>query len=228
MKNEKEKDKNYLKIQLTSKASKRYNGISDCRRYASTSTRNYNHYQDNGNAFVSYKNERNNPNTSIKKRKYERYFPNDKIITKNDYTKINDSKNIQIYIPKKKIDLNKSNIIISSPINQPNRRNKLNINNSKENLAKSVGIRERYKRININNNNNNYEKRNLKTMQEDDYNEEDRKVNIFSGPMPQIRNTKSNNDTYYKEIKSSSQCKIDKEKYKNVWQTTDGTLPWEP
>ena len=216
LKNEKENDKNYLKIQLTTKASKRYNGISDSRRYASTSTRNYNHNQDNGNTFVNYKNERYNPNTSIKKRKYERYFPNDNISIKNDNTKKSEPKNIQIYIPKKKIDLNKSNIIISSPINQPNRRNKLNSNNSKANLAKSVGIRERYKRINIKNNNINYDKRNLKTMQEDDYKEEERKVNIFSGQMPHISNAKGNNENYYKEIKSSSQCKIDKEKYKNA------------
>ena len=218
LKNENEKDKNYFKIQLTTKASKRYNGISDSRRYASTSTRNYYHNQDNGNTFVNYKNERNNPNTSVKKRKYERYFPNDTINAKNDNNdniKNNQSKNIQIYIPKKKIDLNKSNIIISSPINQHNRRNKLNSNNSKASLAKSVGIRERYKKINVKNNNNNYEKRNLKTMQEDDYNEDDKKGNIFSGQMQPMANTKTNNE-YYKEIKSSSQCKIDKEKYKNA------------
>ena len=151
---------------MSSNIPKQYNGINDSRRYASTSTRNYN-YNNIENDEISntdYRIEKNNLNTSIKPKKYEKYFLNN-----------TESRNVQIYIPKKKIDLNKSNNLISSPLYNDNKITDFNgNNNTKINTSNSVGIRERYKRINKKINNI-YEKRNLKTMQDENNDDEDKR-----------------------------------------------------
>ena len=142
-------------------------------------------------------------NTSIKPKKFEKYFFNN-----------NEPRNVQIYIPKKKIDLNKSNNLISSPLNNDNKTTDFNGNNTKVNTSNSVGIRERYKRINKKINNI-YEKRNLKTMQDENNDDEDKIFIDLQKSIPGISYTKTINEDY-KDIRSSSQCKIDKEKYKNI------------
>ena len=206
IKKENTSEKKHTKMQLSTNIPTKYNGINDSRRYASTSTRNYN-YNNIENDEISntdYRIEKNNLNTSIKPKKYEKYFINN-----------NESRNVQIYIPKKKIDLNKSNNMISSPLYNDNKITDFNgNNNTKVNTSNSVGIRERYKRINKKINNI-YEKRNLKTMQDENNDDEEKRFIELQRPTPRINYTKTINEDF-KEIRSSSQCKIDKEKYKNI------------
>ena len=205
IKKENASEKKQTKIQLNTNIPRQYNGLNDSRRYASTSTRNYN-YNNIENDEISntdYRIEKN-LNTSIKPKKYEKYFINN-----------NESRNVQIYIPKKKIDLNKSNNMISSPLNIDNKITDFNgNNNAKLSISNSVGMRERYKKINTKINNI-YEKRNLKTMQDENNDDEDKRFIEIQRPSSRINYTKTINEDY-KDIRSSSQIKIDKEKYKNI------------
>ena len=105
--------------------------------------------------------------------------------------------------------------MISSPLYNDNKITDFNgNNNTKVNTSNSVGIRERYKRINKKINNI-YEKRNLKTMQDENNDDEEKRFIELQRPTPRINYTKTINEDF-KEIRSSSQCKIDKEKYKNI------------
>ena len=208
----KNEEKKYSKIQLTTKSTKKYQGLNDNKRYASTSTRNYHYYDgDNGEALMTEFNEKNNLNTNLKR--YQKYsYYNKNLNAKQDISNNMDKSDFQVYIPKRKLDLNKNNNLISF-LKEYNGNNNNKINNSN-----SVGIRERYKKINKKNNNF-YEKRSLKTMI-DDSNEQDnnnnnndmtKKHKEFSG----IYESKINKDDN-KEIRSSSQIKIDKDKYKYI------------
>ena len=215
IKNEEINDKKYSKIQLSTKLTKKYHGFNDSKRYASTSTRNYYNYEnDNGDVSITdYKKDKKNLITNLKQKKYQKFSLNSNY----NLAKNNDISNSEIYVPKKKLDLNKSNNLISflKEYNENNNMNKINTSNS-------VGIRERYKKIKRKINNL-YEKRNLKTMSE----ENNEIGNIGNNNLakryknyPGIRNegntdSKMNTD-FYKEIRSSSQYKIEKDKYKNI------------
>ena len=213
-------DKRYLKIQLTTQSSKKYNKINDSKRFASTSTRNYNFYKkDNGEtSMTDFKKDKNIAFNNSNQRKFEKYSHYNKIMNiKYNIINNNESINSQIYIPKRKLDLNTSHNLVNllaSPREKNGNNNNYN-NNNKIYTSNSVGIRERYKRINKKINNL-YEKRNLKTMYEE--NEENDNLNSKRNKdysALSIIDSKNNNDNY-KELRSSSQYKIEREKYKNL------------
>ena len=214
IKNEEINDKKYSKIQLSTKLTKKYHGFNDSKRYASTSTRNYYNYEnDNGDASITdYKKDKKNLITNLKQKNYQKFSLNSNY----NLAKNNDISNSEIYVPKKKLDLNKSNNLISF-LKEYNENN-----NNKINTSNSVGIRERYKKINRKINNF-YEKRNLKTMSEENNevgnignNNLAKRYKNYSGIKNEANTDSKMNTDFYKEIRSSSQYKIEKDKYKNI------------
>ena len=208
--------KKYTKIQLTSRIAKKYRGLNESRRFASTSTRNYCNDEDNGNALPhNLQKEKNSINSFLKQKRNTKYSHYSKLSNLDaNLTKNNEILNSEVYIPKKKLDLKNSKNLISF-IKDYNG----NIT-TKANTSNSVGIRERYKKLNRNNNNF-YEKRNLRTMIEDnDGNENNNNISKkyieFSGIKNQNEELIESrmNSEIPKDIRSSSQCKI--EKYKNI------------
>ena len=189
-------EKKYTKFQLSKNPSKRF-GINESKRYGSTSTRsNIHHNEVNGDiSMADYNKDKNNHMINSYQQKFQKYSHFNRIINiKHNITNNNDNHNdndndfmnSKIYIPKRKLDLNTSNNIITSPRDNTG-------NTNKKNASNSVGIRERYKRINKQINNL-YEKRNLKTMFDND------------------NNTPEN----FKEIRSSSQYRIERDKNRNL------------
>ena len=85
--------------------------------------------------------------------------------------------------------------------------------NKKENYSNSVGIRDRYKRINIQKMNNIYEKRNLNTMLEES---EEIDKNRFKKNKINIIDDKYNNNEKYNQLRSSSQYKIERDKFAHL------------
>ena len=213
IKNEETNDKKYSKIQLSTKLTKKYHGFNDSKRYASTSTRNYYNYEnDNGDASITdYKKDKKNLITNLKQKKYQKFSLNSNY----NLAKNNDISNSEIYVPKKKLDLNKSNNLIAFLKEYNGINNKINTSNS-------VGIRERYKKINRKINNF-YEKRNLKTNAEENNeignignNNLTKRYKNYSGIKNEGNTDSKMNTEFYKEIRSSSQYKIEKDKYKNI------------
>ena len=217
-KNDDFNEKKYSKIQLSTRLNKKYNK-NDSKRYASTSTRNYNYNnfdEDNGETSITNFKEKKNLITNLKQKRNQKISFFDNLENK-------DFLNSEIYIPKKKLDLNKTNNLIP----YVKEYNENNNNNDKINISNSVGIRERYKKVNRKINNF-YEKRNLKTMLEENNDIKNnnntstsnnfyKKYKDISEIKNQINSDSKSNNDFYKEIRSSSQCKIDKDKFKNMY-----------
>ncbi len=199
----------YTKIQLTTNTLKKYYNINDPKKYCPSTTRNniYSNDINNDNSITDSKKERIMINNTSYKKKYQKYSRYNKLssLKQNIFNFIKNSNNSnndlintsQVYIPKKKLDLNISNNnILSSP--------KITIGDMNyKRTSNSVELRERHKRSN----NNIYAKRNLKTKIEayddnENYN---------------ISNDNNNIIDNYKEIRSSSQYKNDRdiEQYNN-------------
>jgi hypothetical protein len=202
------KDNDYItskniNIQLTAKTSKKYYNPNDIKKYCSSTTRNYIYSNDinNENSITDSKKEKININNNSYQKKYQKYSRYNKInsIKQNSINSTNNINNesmnsSQIYVPKRKLNLNISNNnFIGSP------KSTIDDTNQKK-TSNSVGVRERYKRLN----NNYYEKRNLKTKIES-YEDIDN---------DNVNNNRLNN---YKEIRSSSQClkDIDRDREQN-------------
>ena len=207
-KNEDEKEKKYTKIQLSSRVTKQYRRFNDAKRYASTSTRNYNYSKKaNGEASLAqFKRTNLFPNLNLEPKKYQNYSHINRIADK-------DSSNPEIYVPKRKLDLNKANNFIS--FLKENKDNKGN----KPTASNSVGIRERYKKLNKKLNNF-YEKRNLKTMSEENIEFGNADTSKRYKEIPENKNeaaieSRTNTD-FYKDVKSSSQYKLETDKFKSL------------
>ena len=209
-----EKEKKYTKIQLSSRVTKQFRKLNDIKRYASTSTRNYNYYKEgNGEASVAQIKRTNLfSNLNIEPKKNQNYSHINRITIK-------DRPNPEIYVPKRKLDLNKGNNLISilkAKKESKEKENKI----SKPTASNSVGIRERYKKLNKKLNNC-YEKRNLKTMSEDniefgnaDTSKRSKEIRVIKNEATAIE-SRTNTD-FYKEGRSSSQYKLDTDKFKSL------------
>ena len=201
-------EKKYKKIQLSNKPSKNYLKINDSKRFASTSTRNHHAIREKNGEFTmtEFKIDKKYLFQNQKPRKYQNFGHYNKIINmKQNVVKNNEGMNSQIYIPKKKLDLNSSNNL--AKILSPKEKTIKDIfeSNKKAICSNSVGVRDRYKRAGCKKiMNNYYEKRNLKTMLEES---EDSEKNKFK------KNELNIIDDKYNNFRSSSQYKIDRDKF---------------
>ena len=209
--------KRYKKIQLTSKPSKSYLRINDSKRFASTSTRNHNanrvKNEDEEFAITEFKIDNPYLCTNLNTKKFQKYSNYNKIPINHNITTNDENTTSQIYIPKKKLDLNISHNL--GKILSPKEKNIRGYyeGNKKENYSNSVGIRDRYKRINIQKMNNFYEKRNLNTMLEES---EEIDKNRFKKNIINIIDDKYNNNEKYNQLRSSSQYKIERDKFAHL------------
>ena len=212
LKTEKNADKKYSKINYASNDSPKIK----TGRYYSISGRNYNPKEDS-NILISDFN-RLNPKEETKFKKIENIKENSNI------------NNYKIYVPKRKLDINKSNLYLSTNnnINELDEF-KTDINNSnnnnngfmgkKINTSNSVGIRERYKKIKNNNKDNNINldyKRNIQTVT--NMNDEKEKNNYsvlktqkdFNFNFNKINKNDINNKEFNNNIRCSSQIRIER------------------
>ena len=207
IKNDDNIEKKYSKIQLSTRFTKKYNVLNDNKRYASTSARNFYYYDDDNGETSITDFKKNNP----KRKNYQKYSVYNNLEN-------NNISNSEIYIPKRKLDLNKSNNLISF-LKEYNENHGNSNKNNKINNSNSVSIRERYKKINRKVNNC-YEKRNLKTMSEENNVENNNNLQKKYKNSSVVKNEGNNesktNTDFYKEMKSSSQYNIEKDKFKSI------------
>ena len=198
IKTEKNEENIFTKINIISSISPKIK----TNRYSSIPIRNYNGKENEENLISDFN--RINP---IKEFDYKK---SDNI--KNNFN----ISNYKIYVPKRKLDLNKSNLYISTNNNFDENKN---INNNeyqkkKINTSNSVGIREKYKKIQNPNKGINYldYKRNMQTILD---NKEKEKVNYSflktekDYDFNKINNN-YNNKEFFKNIRSSSQIRTDR------------------
>ena len=205
LKTEKNLDKKYSKINYDQNISPKIKTL----RYYSTSGRNYNPEEKN-NILISDFDKFNSKGESNLKQ----------IENRNNNSNIN---NYKIYIPKRKLDMNKSNLYIYTN-NNNNELDEMKQGNDnigfmgkKIKTSNSVGIRDRYKKIKNTNKDNiinlDY-KRNIQPIL--DVNEE-KEINDYSYLKTQkdfnfnkINQNKIYNREFNKNIRSSSQIRIER------------------
>ena len=205
LKTEKNLDKKYSKINYDQNISPKIKTL----RYYSTSGRNYNPEEKN-NILISDFDKFNSKGESNLKQ----------IENRNNNSNIN---NYKIYIPKRKLDMNKSNLYISTN-NNNNELDEMKQGNDnigfmgkKIKTSNSVGIRDRYKKIKNTNKDNiinlDY-KRNIQPIL--DVNEE-KEINDYSYLKTQkdfnfnkINQNEIYNREFNKNIRSSSQIRIER------------------
>ena len=213
LKTEKNADKKYSKINYASNDSPKIK----TGRYYSISGRNYNPKEES-NILISDFN-RLNPKEETKFKKIENIKENSNI------------NNYKIYVPKRKLDINKSNLYLSTnnnineldefktDINNNNNNNNNGFMGKKINTSNSVGIRERYKKIKNNNKDNNINldyKRNIQTVT--NMNDEKEKNNYsvlktqkdFNFNFNKINKNDINNKEFNNNIRCSSQIRIER------------------
>ena len=211
---EKNSDKKYSKINFISNITPKIK----TNRYCSISIRNYNE-DENNHLLISDFNRVNNMKDISKEKKYKKldYFPNNYNI--NSY---------QVYVPKRKFDLDNNNFCITTKNNNINNNEKNNRNNNcngyiqynikKINTSNSVGIREKYKKIKNTNKDINLDyKRNIQTIFGTNENKEKENYSFMNTQknfnINKINNEENNNNKeFYKSIRSSSQIRIDRNK----------------
>ena len=198
IKTEKNDNNVFTKINFTSSISPKIK----TNRYSSIPIRNYNGKENDEHLISDFN--RINPIKEFDYKKSENI--------KNNFS-IN---NYKIYVPKRKIDLNKSNLYISTNNNFDENKN---INNNKYqkkkiNTSNSVGTREKYKKIQYPNkgiNNLDY-KRNMQIILDDKEKEKDNYSFLKTEKYYDFNkiNNNYNNKEFYKNIRSSSQIRTDR------------------
>ena len=209
LKTEKIQDNKFSKINFISNISPPLKKIS---RYSSISSRNYNGEENDENLISDFN--RFNQQGENRHQKLSNY---------------------QIYIPKRKFDLNKSSLNISLSNNNNFEKNNKNIEesgykNKKMNTSNSVGIREKYKKIKLNNkditnnNSNNLDNnRNIQTIFVSNKEKEKENYSFLKTQkdfypnniiVKEEYNNKINKEMIFNNIRSSSQIRIErKENY---------------